>query len=409
MGQRHAALLALIGHAVAFEPSSSAAVLQQEMPPDLTEAMRVSPVVGSGGRPAMAGEYPTDPTEGMTAAPLYNTSTHGLADLIEVLAEGAEGGEHFKIRMQVDFRLCNCSACSVCTVDFLLWLPAGFSEATAPWPVVFHLHGRGESSTLGLNEVGNLVRHGLPHRIRDRKHFKDRFVLVSPQLQGLPGATVLPQWRDFLPRADALREALFASSRLFDRERAFVTGLSVGASAVWSWALENPAGVQPWAGIIPASAEWPDFVNMTDGTPFDVVAEPQLLRLSRMNIFISHCQNDATMPIYVGARGRPRCTSCFADPLPSATEVTFEPPKCGVGADAIVEALEDLGLGEPQLTYNRIQYCHSSYEPTDSSFVPMYRCSSTDVGHDSWTRLYASRRLVDWMLHRRLAPQHRWW
>ena len=347
-------------------------------------------VYNGGPRELLTGE--TDPEEGMTDRHSHLATVETLPDLIRSFA----GGDRYKVRLELP------GGGRDNHVGFLLWLPPNFHNATEAWPVVFHLHGRGEGTTFADNStVGDLVHHGLPHKLSQRRHFSSRFVLVAPQVQTPVTVGDEYSWAMSIPLMDRMRAALFANVHQLDRQRAYLTGLSIGGTGVWAWAVHNlNHGEQPWAAIAPTSALWPNRLDKADTRPFHVIEERLLRGLAQMNIRIAHCANDATMPIFLGTTHGPRCYMCDPSRLNNAEEEN-DSVKCGASADAIVEGLMHYGA-DNNVQYDRIEFCHPSQEPTDSSFVPTFACYQANKGHDAWRQLYASREFPEWLLARRL-------
>jgi len=361
-----------------------------------------------------------DPDEGLRNAPLHNCTVGTLGDLIERLAaRSADEGRHYRVRLVLegagdDF------AAPYEAIGFMLWIPARFLELSAssgPWPTVFSLHGRGE--TVGRNQfdrLASVVRHGLQHRMPDRSPFNSRFVLITPQMQSarnnlttadLEAGVAAPFWMEHVPALELLRQALFGASSHLDRSRAYLTGVSVGGTGVWAWAGFNTSPVQPWAAIVASSASWPWELNVNDTRPFPLIEASSLHRLATIpGIYVIHCANDGSMPIYVGAAMRPKCILQYFGVFDRRTTRRYGPPMCAPGADAIVEALQHVSA---PVTYERLDFCPMVHQPSDSHFTAMYEASTTDLGHDSAQRLYAQARFGDWLLTHRLPDAQRWW
>jgi len=268
-------------------------------------------------------------------------------------------------------------------VTLLLWLPANFGLEPRAWPTVFFLHGTAE----GVPELLSRVRqHGLPHKIEQRAPFNRDFVLVSPQRPDVGQR----QWHDdnAMRTLEALRVALFANVPRLDRSRTYLTGLSHGGDGVWNWAgFYSPPGT--WAAIVPTASMWPDenAESLTTGRSAAAIAQ-----LSTIRTHVSHCMNDRASIPCLSARGYPRCL------LTPYHEAEPWRPFCGIGPNAIVEALHDAGA--TQLTYERVYGCNASGATTDSDDVksdadPLFRYTA---GHDAWKTLYNSNRFVSWLL-----------
>jgi predicted peptidase len=119
----------------------------------------------------------------------------------------------------------------------LLYLPAGFRVHGAKrYPLLVFLHGSGESGT----DLEKLKMHGLPKIVATRRDFP--FIVASPQ-------TPAPYRQlDSLTLTAMLDELL---ARLpIDRDRVYLTGISMGGTMSYRWASENPAR---FAAVVPVS------------------------------------------------------------------------------------------------------------------------------------------------------------
>jgi predicted peptidase len=122
-------------------------------------------------------------------------------------------------------------------IRFLLALPADYEKNTAQkWPLVLFLHGAGERG----DNLELVKKHGPPRQVSEGKDFP--FVLISPQCEtGPPRAG----WN---PHALAKLVEQMANTYRVDRQRLYVTGLSMGGSGTWSLVTEYP---RTFAAAIP--------------------------------------------------------------------------------------------------------------------------------------------------------------
>ena len=123
-------------------------------------------------------------------------------------------------------------------INYLLSLPEGYEKDTLrKWPLLIFLHGGGE---LGDN-LERVKANGPPKMVEQGVKFP--FILVSPQ------ATIWFQWEpDVLLR---LLAGLHQKLRI-DRDRVYLTGLSLGGEATWKFGLKHP-GI--FAAIAPVCAD----------------------------------------------------------------------------------------------------------------------------------------------------------
>ena len=115
-------------------------------------------------------------------------------------------------------------------LGYVLYLPGDYGKKDdKPWPVVLFLHGMGDN-------LSRLKRGGLPAQIQRNK--ESRFILVAPECPGRGwSASAL----------NALLDDVTGKYKV-DKDRVYVTGLSMGGYGTWSLAAASP---QRFAAIIP--------------------------------------------------------------------------------------------------------------------------------------------------------------
>lgn len=142
--------------------------------------------------------------------------------LVRTDSGAAQTVEHASMRVTYDY-------------DFLLQLPEGYAAAGREqrWPLVLFLHGLGER---GRN-IEQIKRHGLPKLIEQGKRFP--FIVVSPQCPD-------DEWWNVLA-LEALIDHVAVKYRV-DRDRIYVTGLSMGGYGTWALAQRHP---ERYAAVVP--------------------------------------------------------------------------------------------------------------------------------------------------------------
>lgn len=123
------------------------------------------------------------------------------------------------------------------SLDYLLYLPPGYAESDEEWPLLLFLHGAGES---GL-DLERVKAHGPPKEIEKGRDLP--FIVVSPQCRRVE------DWWPVVP-LKALLDAVEHDYRV-DRERIYVTGLSMGGYGTWALACDQPerfAAIAPVCG-----------------------------------------------------------------------------------------------------------------------------------------------------------------
>lgn len=112
------------------------------------------------------------------------------------------------------------------TMRYLLYLPAEYSaDEKKQWPLILFLHGSGERG----NDLELVKKHGPPKMLEAKPEIPA--IVVSPQC---PQET---RWNahELAKLVDSL-----ANTYRVDRERLYVTGLSMGGSGTWSLLAEYP-------------------------------------------------------------------------------------------------------------------------------------------------------------------------
>jgi predicted peptidase len=148
-------------------------------------------------------------------------------------------------------------------LKYLLFLPEGYEKADKSWPLVLLLHGSGESG----NDLAKVKIHGPPKIVETKKDFP--FIVVSPQSPG----------RGWDPAAlNALLDDVEANYRL-DKERVYLTGLSMGGFGTWALAAFAP---NRFAALVPICG---------GGNPADAP------RLKHIPVWVFHGAKDRAVPL----------------------------------------------------------------------------------------------------------------
>ncbi|MFI5243342.1 MAG: prolyl oligopeptidase family serine peptidase [Gemmatimonadales bacterium] len=152
-------------------------------------------------------------------------------------------------------------------------------------PVILFMHGSGERGSDGLKQT----QVGMPSQIRWHRDWFDA-IIVMPQC---PDDSVFRG-----TAAEAAYAAFEKSVKEFhgDRDRLYVTGLSMGGYGVWQQLLDHPdvfaAAVTVSGGLTP-SADMADlFVDTKGHEPFGYVAQ----RVKQLPVWIFHGALDDVVP-----------------------------------------------------------------------------------------------------------------
>ena len=110
------------------------------------------------------------------------------------------------------------------TMDYLLYLPKEYEEKEA-WPLMLFLHGAGERG----EDISLVKKHGPPKLVEEGKEFP--FIVVSPQCPK-------GRWWQTLELTTLLDE--IEEKYKVDKDRIYVTGLSMGGFGTWALAAYQP-------------------------------------------------------------------------------------------------------------------------------------------------------------------------
>jgi predicted peptidase len=146
-------------------------------------------------------------------------------------------------------------------LHYLLYLPEDYGKDDKAWPLLMFLHGAGESGS-DLNKV---KVHG-PPKIVEKKPLP--FIVVSPQS---------PQRGWQVDVLNGLLEDVAAKYKV-DKDRLYLTGLSMGGFGTWRLAAAHP---EKFAAIVPICGGG----NTADAK-----------KLKDLPIWIFHGAKDKTVP-----------------------------------------------------------------------------------------------------------------
>jgi len=147
-------------------------------------------------------------------------------------------------------------------MKYLLYLPPDYDQQEA-WPLVLFLHGAGERG----DDLSQVKKHGPPKLVEAARQFP--FIVVSPQC---------PRGEWWEPQALlALLDHVEAENKV-DKDRVYVTGLSMGGFGTWRLASDAP---DRFAAIAPICGG----------------GEPEWAKeLAKLPIWVFHGDRDAVVP-----------------------------------------------------------------------------------------------------------------
>lgn len=150
-------------------------------------------------------------------------------------------------------------------VNYLLYRPKGYDQdKDKKWPTIVFLHGSGERGS----DLEKVKIHGPPKLIAKGQDFG--FIVVSPQCQ--------EHYRWSPQLLSGMLDEVESQNRV-DRDRVYLTGLSMGAFGTWDWAMAEP---RRFAALVPICGE----------------GEPRAARmLKHLPIWIFHGAKDQGVPV----------------------------------------------------------------------------------------------------------------
>ena len=149
-------------------------------------------------------------------------------------------------------------------LQYLLFLPADYENKSEKWPMILFLHGAGERG----DNLSQVKVHGPPKLINNGENFP--FIIVSPQCPE-------DKWWD----TDVLNELLkdVMKSYRVDKNRIYLTGLSMGGYGTWDMAQKYPSR---FAAIAPICGS----------------GNPELVeRIKHLPIWVFHGAKDKVVPV----------------------------------------------------------------------------------------------------------------
>lgn len=145
-------------------------------------------------------------------------------------------GSESKLPAHQDGHLFEKTISKTLSCKYLLFLPEGYGEKEQKWPLILFLHGAGERG----DDLNKVKVHGPPKIVEGGKDLP--FIVVSPQCPQ-------EQWWSNEVLINLLDD--IESRYEVDKERIYLTGLSMGGFGTWSLASSYPerfAAIAPICG-----------------------------------------------------------------------------------------------------------------------------------------------------------------
>ena len=160
--------------------------------------------------------------------------------------------------------------------------PATIEEGKA-YPLVVFLHGAGERG----DDPAVLAKHFFPAMLSEEYRARFPCFILAPQCPA-GGRWANRDWRDAENPDGAMAAPLAAAAALveatleehpIDRDRLYLTGLSMGGYGTWDWAVREPG---LWAAALPICG---------GGDPANAA------RLAALPLWVSHGEADPAVPV----------------------------------------------------------------------------------------------------------------
>lgn len=230
--------------------------------------------------------------------------------------------------------------------------PAGYDTPGSQFPLIVFFHGVGECGDGSLNQLPLVLKHGPPKLIEAGRAFPA--IVISPQAPKNASGTC--SWVNLTtPFVDFVLNHYGAH---IDRNRIYITGLSLGGEGTWTYARSHPDTV---AAIVP-------ICGPKSGTGYDVLRD--------MPIWTFHRIGDPTVSI-----------NATEDIL---KEVTGVDPRSGLKAGFT-------GYFKPAAW----DWSRTGENPPQTGENPTFTVY-TGAFHDAWTMAYNNEAMWTWLFAQHL-------
>jgi predicted esterase len=155
---------------------------------------------------------------------------------------------------------------------FAEYLPAGYSTSNQTYPLIVFIHGLGEQGN-GNTQLFNVSKFG-PLSYAKFAGWTPGFIMIAPQFSIWPEGVHVEQVINYA-----------IQNYKVDKSRIYLTGLSMGGGATWSYASSSSARASTVAAILP-----------TCGALGPNSAGAKIIADAKLPVFITHNTGDPTVP-----------------------------------------------------------------------------------------------------------------
>ena len=122
------------------------------------------------------------------------------------------------------------------TLPYAVYLHDDYEiDTQKQWPLLIFLHGAGDRG----NDLQGVYHRGPLREVREGRSFP--FIVIAPQVDGQT------YWASYAETLNTMLDGWLNEYRV-DRSRVYLTGLSMGGTGTWMWAMMNP---ERFAAIMP--------------------------------------------------------------------------------------------------------------------------------------------------------------
>jgi len=178
---------------------------------------------------------------------------------------------------------------------YLKYIPKDFNQGEK-LPLLIIMHGYGERGSADGSEVEKVAKHGYFKNIANGEDFP--FIMVAPQC---PNDNY---WGSFIESLDKFLDCVIEENSV-DENRIYLTGLSMGGTATWLWAMSKPKRFAAIAPVCGEGISWHGFslvnipIKAFHGDIDDVVTPHASLEMvSRIN----KAGGKASLTLFPGVR-----------------------------------------------------------------------------------------------------------
>lgn len=204
---------------------------------------------------------------------------------------------------------------------FYEYLPQGYANnPNEKFPVILFLIGNSERGNGMPGQLEWVLNNGTPMRINqggfptsftvNGQTFK--YIVISPQFINIPPMSDVNDCIDYI-----------LSHYKADKNRIYITGLSMGGGTCWGYCGESVTNASRIAAMVPVSGAWA-VVNGNDWIPFPTVSPN--IAAANLPVLATHNDNDPYIPVALTNYYVDNINAAPTPPTTLARRILFHPP-----------------------------------------------------------------------------------